>query len=80
MNSTYIDFLECENILRKKHNLSSTEILTILQIEINKMIENSLTNQIEYAVFNEKKHKLLDQTQSVIDNINRFIYPPEENQ
>ena len=32
--STYIEFSLCEHILRKHYNLSSTEILTVLQIEI----------------------------------------------
>ena len=74
LNSAYIDFLECENILRKKHNLSSTEILTILQIEIDKMIENGLTNQIEYTVFDEKKHKLnLSFCENIEIKINYYI-------
>ena len=38
--------------------MTSDEILTILQIEIDKMNEKALTNQIEYAIFDEKKKKL----------------------
>ena len=53
--STYVDLTLCEQILRNKSNISSDEILTILQIEIDKNDENTLTNQIEYAVYNEKK-------------------------
>jgi hypothetical protein len=56
--STYVDLTLCEQILRNKSNISSDEILTILQIEIDKNDENTLTNQIEYAVYNEKKEKL----------------------
>ena len=53
--NTYIDFSECKEILKNKHSLSSDEILTILQIEINKMNEKSLINQVEYAIFSENK-------------------------
>ena len=56
--STYVDFTVCEKILRNKLNISSEEILTILQIEIDKMNENALTNQVEYAIYNEKKEKI----------------------
>ena len=38
--------------------MSEEEILTILQIEIDKMDDKALTNQIEYEVYNEKKIKL----------------------
>ena len=44
--------------MREKNNLTTEEILTILQIEIDKMNEKSLTNQIEYAVYNEKREQL----------------------
>ena len=47
--STYVNFTQCEEILRKKLNISENEILTILQIEIDKMNEKALTNQVEYA-------------------------------
>ena len=57
-NSSYIELMECENILRNKYDLSSKEILTILQIEIDKNTENSLTNQIEYVIYIENKTKL----------------------
>ena len=57
-SSTYINFLECENTLRKKNNLSPDAILTVIQIEIYKYDEKALTNQVEYAVFDDKKQKL----------------------
>ena len=57
--STYIDFLRCEQILREKNELNLSDILTVYQIETNNAYENSLINQIEYAVFNEYK-ELLD--------------------
>ena len=58
INSVFIDYTECIDILREKYSLSSEEILTVLQIDINKMNEKSLINQIEYAIYNEKKEKL----------------------
>ena len=56
--STYVDFKECEEIIRNKSNISSDEILTFLQIEIDKMNEKALTSQVEYAVYNEKMEQL----------------------
>ena len=58
VKSTYIDFSDCEEILRKECHIPPEEILTILQIEIDKMNENALTNQVEYAVYNKNKEKL----------------------
>ena len=58
VKSTYADFSECEKILRGKLNISDKEILTILQIEIDKMNEKALTSQVEYAIYNEKREKL----------------------
>ena len=52
---TYINFLNCENTLRSKYNLSPNDNLTEIMIEIEINDENSLTNQVEYAVFYGKK-------------------------
>ena len=57
-SSTYINFLECENTLRLKNNIPQDSILTVVQIEIYKYDEKSLTNQVEYAVYNDQKRKL----------------------
>ena len=57
-NLTYIDLGECETILRGKYNLSSEEIISIMQIEINPLNEKILGNQIEYTLFDNKKNKL----------------------
>ena len=57
-NTTFVNFLECESILRGKYNLSSDKILTTLQIEIQSKSSNSLTNQVEYAVYDNQKTKL----------------------
>ena len=56
--STDVNFSLCENILRIKNNLTNNEILTILIIEIDKMNDKALTNQIEYAIYNDKKEML----------------------
>ena len=56
--STYINFSTCENILREKNGLSQSSILTVYQIEIVNLIENSLINNVEYAVFDENKDRL----------------------
>ena len=56
--STYINFANCENILRKENNISSSSALTVYQIEIDSPFEQSLNKRIEYAVFNENKTRL----------------------
>ena len=43
--SSFIDFSLCEETLRKQYNIPFDEILTVLQIEIDKMNEKALTNQ-----------------------------------
>ena len=48
--STYINFSLCENVLRIKNNLTNNETLAILKIEIDKMNDKALTNQIEYVI------------------------------
>ena len=50
-NSTYVDFTECKKILREKYHMPDEEILTMLQIEIVSNNENSLINNLEYAVY-----------------------------
>ena len=56
--STFVDFSLCENILRIKNNLTNNETLTFLKIEIDKMNDKALTNQIEYKIYNHKKEAL----------------------
>ena len=56
--STYIDFGNCENILRRVNNLSLSSIITVYQIEIDYPYEQTLNKKIEYAVFNEDKKRL----------------------
>ena len=57
-NSTNIEFAECENILRKTYGLSNDSVLTVLQIELETNNDQSLINQVEYAVYDENKNQL----------------------
>ena len=70
-NSTYVDFLSCENILRSHYNISSSRIITFLQLEINNNNDKSLTNQIEYQAYDDNKKKL---NLSLCNNTNIQIY------
>ena len=54
-DNSFINFMECENTLRKVNNLLPNDTLTEVMIEIDKNDDKSLTNQIEYAVFYGKK-------------------------
>ncbi len=58
-NSTYINFKKCEDLLRYTLNISSSRIITFLQMEINNNNENSLVNKVEYQVYDDNK-TLLD--------------------
>ena len=58
-NSTYIDFGECEQILREKNNISNSSIITFVQIEKYNNNPNALYNQIQYYAYNDQK-QLLD--------------------
>ena len=52
--STYINFANCEKKLRENPKYSSSNF-SIFQIELYNLYENSLTNEVEYAVFDENK-------------------------
>jgi len=56
--STYIDFSNCENLLREAYGYSSSDLLTVCQIEINNPSEQALINNVEYSVYDENKKKL----------------------
>ena len=56
--TTYADLSICEQILRKVKNISDDTILTMLQIEIDKLNSQSLTNQVEYVIYDEDKNQL----------------------
>ena len=57
-NSTYVEFDECEKILRKKYNISNSSILSFLQFELNNDNPQSLINQVEYLTYTDKKEIL----------------------
>ena len=75
-NATTVDLKECGEILKNVYKLSKDTILTILQIEMSKKNEQSLTNQVEYAVFDEEKNKL---NLSYCNNISIIIYHEIKN-
>ena len=64
-NSTSIDFLECERKLRRINNISPSSELYLVTLEIYKKNKKSLTNQVEYEIYDENKNKL---DLSVCDN------------
>ena len=58
-SETHVNFTQCENTLRKTFNISSSRILTFLQIETENKNEKSLVNKVEHQVYDDNK-KLLD--------------------
>ena len=58
LNTTYVDLGECTNILRGKYNLSSEEVISILQIEIHSLNEKVLSDKVEYLLYDEEKNQL----------------------
>ena len=54
-NTTHIDFNNCEEFLRNVNNISSSRIITFLQIEINDNNKQSLVNKVEYQVYDDNK-------------------------
>ena len=56
--STYINFSNCENILRRENNMSISSKIIVYQIEIDYPYEQTLNKKIEYEVFNEYKKRL----------------------
>jgi hypothetical protein len=57
-NTTYVDFDECEKIIREKYGIHDSSIITFLQIEIDNDDKNSLYNQIKYFAYNEEMEEL----------------------
>ena len=49
--STYVNFSNCENILRGHSNILTPQKITFIQIEINNTIDDILVNQIEYKAY-----------------------------
>ena len=57
-NETHVNFIQCENTLRKELNISSSRIITFLQMEIENKNEKSLINQIEYMAYDDNRKPL----------------------
>ena len=76
-NTTYVQFDECEKILRNFYNISNSSILTFFQIELNNEDSKSLINQIEYLTYDEKK-EILDLSLCKNENI-QIIYTLKDN-
>jgi hypothetical protein len=55
--STSIDFGSCEQKLRESYNLSDS-ILTVFQTETNNNNDKSLTNKVQYVVYDENNQQL----------------------
>ena len=58
-NYSYIDFSQCEYILRNHYKIFLPETLTFVEIDINREEINQITDQIEYACY-DSKGNLLD--------------------
>ena len=57
-NFSHIIFSACEDKLRKYHNISNSSLLTLFHMEIFNNNSKSLTNQIEYAIFDDLQNML----------------------
>ena len=55
---TSIDFLSCENKLREYYGLDESAILTVFQTETEKTSEKSLTNKVQYVVYDQNNVQL----------------------
>ena len=56
--STSIDFLSCEQKLRESYGLNESSVLTVFQTETTNNNEKSLTNKVQYVVYNENNEQL----------------------
>ena len=70
-NSTHLNFQKCENILRNNSKMDISRILTLFQVEIDNINEQSLVNQVEYQIYDDNK-TLLDL--SLCDNTDIEIF------
>ena len=85
---SYVNFTECENILRNHYQIFSPRKLTFVQIELNNTNDNILVNQIEYQIFSDENkmlnlslcknssikvyYTMKNDTQNIIDLISTF--------
>ena len=57
-NTTNVDFLSCEKILRNYYKIPDSRIITFLQLEIENKNNKSLINQVGYQVYDDNKNIL----------------------
>ena len=57
-NTTYVEFDECEQKIRKENNISNSSIITFVQIELENKDDNSLYNQIKYYSFDDQMREI----------------------
>ena len=57
-NSTFINFKECESILRNYYNISNSSFITLLILELYNNNSKSLINQVEYEAYDHNFTKL----------------------
>ena len=55
---TYVNFTECEIILRAKNKIDSPRKLTLIEIQTNNTVDGMLVNEIDYKVYDDKKNML----------------------
>ena len=57
-NTTYVEFSECEQLLRNNNNISNSSIITFFQLEEYNENPNALIKQIKYSAYDENKEEL----------------------
>ena len=73
VNLTKIDFLECENIIRKIYSIDDDEELILAKIDIKPLNEISITNPVKYQLY-DPQGNLLNLSFCEKTNI-KIIYP-----
>jgi len=56
--TTYIDFQSCEAKLREEYKLDESHVLSVFQTQTTSTNENSLTNKVQYVVYDENNNEL----------------------
>ena len=75
-STSYINFNECENILRNYYKIYPPRKLTFVQIQLNNTNDNILVNQIEYQVFSDENKEL---NLSLCKNLSIQVYYTMKN-
>ena len=55
---TYVNFTECEIILRAQNKIYSPRKLTFIEIQTNNTVDDILVNEIDYKVYDDEKNIL----------------------